>query len=157
MPQRDPQLDPLRLSPRRDETETNRGARDASILVVDDNDSVRRVVCSMLEEGGFEVCEAANGVEASRILKQQQFDLVITDLVMPEYEGIELIQSIRQEYPGVKVLAISGVGSANVYLKTASLLGATDILAKPFSQDALLSAVNRLIGSPQNGAEHDDG
>lgn len=116
-----------------------------SILVVDDNAPVRQVVRTMLEEERFVVVEAEDGLRAIRLLQESYFDVVITDLVMPDCDGIELIRTIKARYSTTKILAISGVGSATLYLKTARMLGADGILEKPFSRVALLSALHHLL------------
>jgi CheY-like chemotaxis protein len=115
----------------------------SSILVVDDEPAVRELVREILEGGGYEVLTACNGREAMKVLRRNLVDLVITDLVMPEQEGIETIRAIHRGQPGLKILAMSG--SAAPHLSTALKLGAHDSIQKPFSIEALLATVERLL------------
>lgn len=114
------------------------------ILVVDDDEGVRDVIRSMLESAGYAVLLAENGKEAMKLLKTQRADLILTDLVMPEQEGIETIKALRLEYPDVKVIAMSGAFGGD-YLRIASYLGAHATLAKPIQMDALLKLVRGLM------------
>ena len=115
------------------------------ILLVDDNDLVRDVLRAMLNAGGFHVQEAQDGAHALRALDNEPFDAILTDLVMPDCDGIELLRKVRQTFPGIRVLAMSGASAAPLYLQAAQVLGASGVLAKPISQDALLGAINRLF------------
>ncbi|MBK9119671.1 MAG: response regulator [Phycisphaerales bacterium] len=115
-----------------------------SILVADDNDEVRKVMRLSLERAGYDVCEAANGLEAMRAVNAIPFDLVITDILMPERDGIETILHLRQKAPQAKILAISGAQD-NVFLASASGLGATRTLTKPFTPTQLLNVVSELL------------
>ena len=114
------------------------------ILVVDDDDAVRGVLRAMLERGGFDVLEAANGNAASSVQRQTPADLLITDLIMPEREGLETISAFRRDFPGVGIIAISGaLGGA--FLNAARLLGADAVLPKPVSAAKLLEVAGRLL------------
>ncbi len=119
----------------------------ASILVVDDEELVRATLREMLEQAGHEVFEAANGVEALKSFDDRAVDLVITDIIMPEKEGIETILDLRKRAPELKIVAISGGGrSANFdFLKMASMLGACEVLAKPFRRTQVLDAVREAL------------
>jgi len=117
------------------------------ILVVDDELYVRDFANRALTYAGFEVRTAENGREALLVLRREPVDLVITDLVMPEFEGLELISELRRSYPALPVLAISGA-AGGLYLKTARPLGAKAVLAKPFTVRQILEAVNQLLKSP---------
>jgi DNA-binding NtrC family response regulator len=110
------------------------------ILVVDDDAGVRDVVRSMLESEGYAVDVACNGREALAALKATRFGIMITDLVMPEQEGIETIKIVRRDYPGLKVIAMSGAFGGD-YLRIAGYLGAHSTLAKPLQMAAVLKAV----------------
>lgn len=114
------------------------------VLVVDDDPGVRDVIRSMLESSGFSVLLAENGKEAMRMLKTERADLILTDLVMPEQEGIETIKALRQEYPDIKVIAMSGAFGGD-YLRIASYLGAHATLAKPIQLQALLQLVEDTL------------
>ncbi|HEX7037520.1 MAG TPA: response regulator [Pseudomonadales bacterium] len=118
-----------------------------AILVIDDDASVREVVSEMLKLEGYDVTIAANGREAIRLLDALRFDLVITDLIMPEKEGIETIAEIRRTHARLPILAISGGGriGPSDYLETARYLGADATLAKPFARQELLTTVDSLL------------
>jgi CheY-like chemotaxis protein len=121
----------------------------SSILVVDDDDSIRNLFELTLTGVGYKVVVAKDGREALARMREQQFDLVVTDLVMPEREGIEIVQTLRKEQPDLKIIAVSGA-FGGMYLKVAKALGANATLAKPVSTDALLTTVQRLLeGSTQ--------
>ncbi|MCS7042983.1 MAG: response regulator [Bryobacteraceae bacterium] len=119
------------------------------ILVVDDDPGVREVIRSMLESAGYSVLCAENGKEALRILRGTPVDLILTDLVMPEQEGIETIKTLRREYPELKVIAMSGAFGGD-YLRIASYLGAHGTLPKPIQMPVLLKLIaETLSGTPQ--------
>ncbi len=120
--------------------ESGEGAVRKYILVVDDDAGVRDVVRSMLESEGYCVSVAQNGREALNVLKTQDFQVVITDLVMPEQEGIETIKIVRRDYPAVKVIAMSGAFGGD-YLRIAGYLGAHGTLAKPLQMASVLRVV----------------
>src|SRR5687767_7122508 len=104
------------------------------ILVIDDEPAVRYAVTRVLESNGFEVTTAADGMRGMMQFRLSHPDLVITDLIMPEQEGMQTIKQIRQADTEVKILAISGGGRlVNVdFLQVAQRFGADEILAKPF-------------------------
>ena len=119
----------------------------ANILVVDDNEEILKLQTEILSRSGHQVATAANGDEAVRLFRAGQFDLVITDLIMSDKEGIETIRDLRKLNPALKIIAMSGGGrlSAEDNLFIAQSLGASHTLAKPFSSQELLEAVNRLL------------
>ena len=119
----------------------------ARILVIDDDDAVRLTIRRVLERAGHAVEMAVNGLDGLRLFKKAPHDLVITDLYMPEKEGIETILELRQDFPDLKVIAISGGGAHGQqgYLQAAGLLGANRTLSKPFQLDALLTAVREVL------------
>ena len=121
------------------------------VLVIDDEPAVRYAVTRVLESNGFEVTTAADGMRGMVQFRLSHPDLVITDLIMPEQEGMQTIKQIRQADTGVKILAISGGGRlVNVdFLQVARRFGADEILAKPFDARELLSAVRRLLALPE--------
>jgi CheY-like chemotaxis protein len=119
------------------------------ILLVDDEEQLRRMIKTLLERAGYTVLEACNGKEASQILQQWMPNLVLTDIVMPEKEGFELIRDLRRDHSDIRIIAMSGgarIGS-QTYLKIASGLGADYVLAKPFLRQDLLSAIETVLGS----------
>jgi DNA-binding NtrC family response regulator len=120
----------------------------ARILLIEDDDSIRLLLRENLARDGHEVTTASNGREGLERYSPGAYDLVITDLIMPEMEGIEVLQDLRTRDPMVKALAMSGggqFGAAETYLRLASLLGAGKILAKPFTRDQFLAAVNEAL------------
>jgi DNA-binding response OmpR family regulator len=118
----------------------------ASILVVEDDSALRRLVTTVLERRNFSVAEAADGGQALDVLSTTAFDLVITDIVMPEIEGLELVRYVRAHHPSAKVMAVSGGGSHLVsYTQLAKELGADEVLAKPFTPAELVAVVERLL------------
>lgn len=118
------------------------------ILVIDDNPLVRATLRSILDAAGYEVVLASDGQAGLAEFRRQPSDLVITDIVMPEIEGIETIRQLRGLAPKLPILAISGGGRGISldYLRMAQQLGATDVLSKPFEPDELLSTVLRCLG-----------
>ncbi len=117
------------------------------VLVVDDDPSIRSLLVEILQESGFRVATAVNGREAFRAASDYPFDLVITDLVMPDHEGIELIRSLKKGYPHLRIIAISGAVGSEIF-DAARILGADATLMKPLSADALLQCINNLPPSP---------
>jgi CheY-like chemotaxis protein len=119
------------------------------ILLVDDDDSFRKMLRKTLVKMGFEVAEAHNGSEALKVFGQNSPDLVLTDIVMPEKEGLETINALRRIQAGVKIIAMSGGGRGNAmdYLNVAKMLGADRVLSKPFSNDEIATALDELLGN----------
>jgi PAS domain S-box-containing protein len=118
----------------------------ARILVVDDEAGVRCFLRKVLEQAGYEVTETANGKQALQHARAGGVDLVITDLVMPEQEGIETIQALRRDVPGIGIIAISGA-FGGAFLKVAQLMGAAAVLNKPLNADLLLARVAEVLES----------
>ncbi|MBV9826102.1 MAG: response regulator [Alphaproteobacteria bacterium] len=116
----------------------------ANILIIDDDPQMRRLVTLILNDAGHSVRQAPGGQAGIEKVRQAQPDLVITDLVMPDKEGIETIRELHHEFPDIPILAISG-GTPDVYLRAARELGAQASLAKPFGADELAEIVNELI------------
>jgi DNA-binding response OmpR family regulator len=111
------------------------------VLVIEDNAALRDGVRLALEAAGHAVVTASHGHEGLGYLNGHRVDLVVTDLFMPEMDGIEVIATLRRQFPGVKIVAMSGRPGVD-YLKVARELGAARILRKPFAMDELLSAVD---------------
>jgi len=114
------------------------------ILVVDDSEVVRNILRSKLEGCGYEVVEAADGQKAIQRLDEGAFDVVITDILMPEKDGLETLQHVRKTQPDAKVIAISGAGN-DLYLENARGLGASRVFAKPFKLEEIADAVKELM------------
>jgi len=122
----------------------------ATILLVDDDQSFRRMLAQVLTRTGYDVQEACNGNEAIHLYLSHQTDLVITDLIMPDKEGLETIREIRHANPTARIIAMSGGGpngSLN-YLRVASVFGAQVVLDKPFSHQEILQAVRTSLETP---------
>ncbi len=120
----------------------------SAILVVDDDTSVLDVMSEMLRLEGHDVTIAENGRDAVSHVTAKTFDLVITDLIMPEKEGLETIADIRRASVNMPIIAISGGGRVgpNDYLETARFIGANATLAKPFARQDLITTVDSLLG-----------
>jgi len=118
------------------------------ILVIDDEPEVREFLVTALERSGFSVSSAANGREGVHHCRRNQIDLVITDLVMPEKEGLETIIELKREHPDLPVIAISGGarGDSQHYLSAAELCGAERVFDKPIAPDVLVAAVREILG-----------
>ncbi len=119
----------------------------ARILVVDDDPDIRDMLRRMLESAGYEVIDAPDGKEALTLTDNSQPDAIITDVLMPEKDGLETILELRRNAPDVKIIAISGGDRvpAENYLRTAQRLGAQHTLCKPFRCRELLDAVGALV------------
>ena len=120
----------------------------ATILIIDDDDAIRATMRKILERAGHQVRDAGDGDRGLRIFRDHGADLVITDIIMPEKEGIETIQELREEDPEMPILAVSGGGRVDPTepLTDARLLGADETLAKPFTVEELQETVERLLG-----------
>jgi len=119
----------------------------ARIIVIDDDESVRKAIRRVLEPLGHEVREAEDGAAGLALLAHKDADLVITDIFMPGQDGIETVRRIRKEFPGVKMLVMSGGDSTGrMDLRgDAVLLGATASLRKPFERADLVRAVEAVL------------
>jgi PAS domain S-box-containing protein len=118
----------------------------AKILVVDDDAAVRSFLCAVLEEGGYEVSEAEDGLKALNYALANPLDVVITDLIMPEKEGIETIRALRRQRPEIAIIALSGALDGQ-FLSIAQALGAKIALTKPVRPEALLAEVAKVLAS----------
>jgi DNA-binding response OmpR family regulator len=119
----------------------------ANVLVVDDEPMLRRTFRAILEQAGHVVVEAEDGARAIALFSAHKPDLVITDIIMPNREGVEFIGEMRRHDREVPIIAISGGGSTGgeLFLTLASHLGATRTLQKPIRQAALLEAVDACL------------
>jgi CheY-like chemotaxis protein len=119
----------------------------ASILLVDDNNELRTVIARSLKLAGHDVYTATDGKAALAILPKVTYDIVLTDIVMPDMEGLELIRSIRKINPAAKIVAMSGGGrgTAEDYLALAKKFGAAATLEKPFQLEALNATIAKVL------------
>lgn len=118
----------------------------ATILVIDDDQEVRDFLVAVLERAGHEVTTAGNGRDGVAQFREHPVQVVITDIIMPEKDGIETILDLRREHPDLKVIAISGGGRTTPenYLHSARLLGADRAMRKPFKNEEILRAIEEL-------------
>lgn len=119
-----------------------------NILVVDDDELFRTMLCETLRTSGYGVLEAENGKAAMKVVARARPDLVVTDLIMPEQEGIETIREIKRIFPEMKIIAVSGGmrGGDMDFLPIAEYMGASRVFKKPIDRKAFLSAVSELLG-----------
>lgn len=127
----------------------------ANILLIDDEPTVRVGVGRFLRMKGHDVVEAGDGREALALALGQAWDLVITDINLPDVDGLEVILALHKESPSLPVIAISGGGrmSSDLLLANAGVLGAVATLEKPFELGALADAVSRALGQGPATAE----
>jgi len=125
------------------------------ILIIDDEPDVRDFLEAALSRSGYQTQAVSNGREGVHHCRREAVDLVITDLIMPEKEGLETIIELRREHPGLPVIAISGgdIDQSQSYLKAAELLGAERVFGKPISPKQLLEAVRELVGPAPSDPE----
>jgi DNA-binding response OmpR family regulator len=124
------------------------------ILVVDDDEAIRSLLKTILEREGYEVSSAADGKEAIRLFRRNPSDLIITDIIMPEQEGLKTIFDLRQEHPDVRIIAISGGGQYGLgeYLDAAAAFGADETFSKPFDRTELVKSVRHLLSRKRTPA-----
>ena len=125
-----------------------------SILVADDEDSIRSLIQHFLSSAGHSVVMAANAQEAYEAMRQHQFNLVITDVLMPDGDGLDLITELKKSQPAARILAISGGGrylEGSDYLKLAKGLGAHHAMMKPFTWQQLQDAMEIALGHTNGG------
>jgi CheY-like chemotaxis protein len=119
----------------------------ATVLIVDDEKLIRRTLRQMLEKAGYDVIEASDGLQALEIFTQNQPDLMICDIIMPNMEGIETLRTVKKINPDIKVIVISGgarTGNLN-YLSVAEKLGADAVLDKPFGSKKLIETIKSIL------------
>ncbi|MBU1387826.1 MAG: response regulator [Proteobacteria bacterium] len=117
------------------------------VLIIEDEISVRTFFKTMIEKNGYQVFEAADGKQGIRIYKENLPDLVITDLIMPEKEGIETIKDLKALNPDARIIAISGGGinDPKIYLNLAAKLGTICTFVKPVDNEILLSTIKKIL------------
>ena len=119
----------------------------AKILIIDDDITVRIAIRTLLQKQGHEIAEASNGIEGEERYKADPPDLIITDIMMPDKDGVETLLAIRSDLPEVKTIVISG--NAPEFLPITEDLGAHRTIAKPFENQELLEAVETLLRAPE--------
>ena len=126
-----------------------------TVLIIEDDHHILLMIKRMLEPFGFEIKLASNGQEGLELFHRNEVDLVITDIIMPEKEGLEIIREMRREQADLKIIAMSGGGklSADNYLETAKIFGAAKILQKPFTRKQLVSAVQDILGDGNKSSD----
>ena len=131
----------------------------ARILIIDDESQIRSMLRLMLERVGYEIAEAPDGIEGIRQYRENPADLIITDLIMPNKDGIGMIIDLKKEFPKVKIIAMSGggVNRPEGYLDGAKKLGATRTLTKPIDRDEMLKAVKDTLKDTTAPAESSSG
>ena len=135
-------------------TNTKEKSSVPKILIIDDNDQFLGILRNTFEKAGYDVDTAGNGTEGLKVLAEYSVDLVVTDILMPEKDGIETIMELRREFPGLKIIAVSGGGNIGPesYLDTASLLGAHTLI-KPLVMTEFLTTVRELLGPESESNE----
>jgi len=120
----------------------------AVLLVIDDDEGMRKLMVRTLRDSKHRVLEAENGREGLKIMDQHTPDLVITDILMPQKEGIETIREVQERAPATKIIAISGGGVSQnlMFLDVARAFGAHAVLAKPFRPAELVETVAQVLG-----------
>ncbi len=119
------------------------------ILIVDDNLMMRKLIRNIFSKEDYEIEEAENGIEGLEMARKYDIDLVITDIIMPVMEGLELIMHLKRDFPKIKIIAISG--GKPYYLYMAKKLGIEKIFTKPLNLHQFLDAVKKLIQFPEKG------
>lgn len=122
------------------------------ILVVDDEEQIRLMLSQMLTHAGYEVHTAENGDDGMAMVGRHDFDLIITDMIMPVKDGLKFIMELVRDYPDLRILAISGGGAikAERYLTMAGYLGDIATLEKPFKREAMLALVAEQLRRPSS-------
>jgi DNA-binding response OmpR family regulator len=123
----------------------------ARILIIDDDDAMRRLITRALAKR-HEVLEAKNGDEGLKLLAQHSPDLMVTDILMPQKEGIETIREAQERLPDMKIVAISGGGTSHnmMFLDVARAFGADAVIAKPFHVPKLVETVEAVLAKVKN-------
>jgi DNA-binding response OmpR family regulator len=119
----------------------------ARILVIDDDEQVLDMLYESLTREGYDVLRASNGEQGLRLYRQEPVDLIITDIIMPEKEGLETIIELRRDFPDVKIIAMSGGGRIGTkdYLHLAKIFGVQRTFTKPVAREQLLDAIKALL------------
>lgn len=118
-----------------------------NILIADDEEPIRQFVREALEGAGYQVVEARNGVECLRLIRAQHVDLVITDILMPDMDGLELVGVLSRDFPHLRIITMSGGKMSQLNRGISQHLGAHATLAKPFTLAHLQEMVANLLGT----------
>lgn len=116
----------------------------SQILVVDEEPAIHVSLRRVLRESKHEVLDVSGGIQALRVCRKTEVDIVVTDLAMPEKEGLETSQDLRREFPGIPIIAMSGMFDSSLSLKAAELFGATAVFQKPIDTNKLLDTLRRI-------------
>jgi DNA-binding response OmpR family regulator len=118
-----------------------------NILIIDDNENMLRMMGDLLSRSGYNVLSAPDGVNGMKTYHANPPDLVITDIIMPDKEGLEVIMELVKQEPRPKIIAMSGGGmmEPQTYLSLARKLGADQVIEKPFRSAELLSLIEKLL------------
>ena len=119
------------------------------VLIVDDNIMMRKLIMNLFNQSNVMFDEAGDGKEGLDKMSDNHYDLVITDILMPKMEGIEMIMEVKRKHPGMKIIAISG--GKPLYLYMAKKLGIQGIFSKPIDQHGFSAAVIKILQLPNNG------
>ena len=121
----------------------------ATVMIVDDDQQIRKLLGLMLANAGYHILVASNGVEAVKAYKEQPSDIVLTDIIMPEKDGIETIRDLKGINPDVQIIAISGggLGNPDLYLDMAEKMGAAATIMKPIDRNELLSTIDQVASN----------
>ena len=122
----------------------------ASILLIDDDNDLRMIIAETLRRAGYTVDDTPSGKTGLTLYRAGRHDLIITDISMPEMDGLELVMALRQVVPEPRIIAISGDSqfSEALFLPAAEQIGAQRTLAKPFALDVLLQTVSEVLAGP---------
>jgi len=124
------------------------------ILIVDDEAEIREMLKNVFDDD-YDIVEATNGLEAKELCDSTDVDLMITDIVMPEMHGVDLVLEIRRDHPDMQIIAVSGGGGVTGrfdYLKIVSLMGVDEIMQKPFDMTTLRNKVKELLNNKKEKA-----
>ena len=117
------------------------------VLVIDDEVAIRQLLRETLEGAGYQVWEATTGIEGLRQVRDQPIDLVITDILMSDMDGLEMVGMLHRDFPNIRIIAISGGNKDLDYCAVAKMLGAHETIPKPFSLSLLLETVAHLLAA----------
>lgn len=127
----------------------------AKILIIEDDEKFRKMLRQMLERAGYEIEEAPNGEEGIKLYTEKPTDLIITDIFMPEKEGIETIIEIKRDFPNAKIIAISGGGRTRAFgfLDQVKSLGVERTFTKPFERNVIIESIQELLFQDTHGSK----